>query len=170
MARELADPRIGARNIAPGSSGVAFTGVDLTVGYRANLWLRSAIRVLTVLAEGDLNPRRPAGDTIYDFVRSAVDDWCYILPEGRTFMAEARVWSCSNVSSSHLVVQRVRDAVCDELRDRRSGALLSCSFRAAPPCLITILCFQNRTLQVTVHGFLAVAICAAAAMRIPGAV
>lgn len=103
----------------PGRAGVSFTGAHTSVGYRANLWLRAAIRVLTVLAEGDLNPERAAGDTIYEFIRGAVDDWCGLLPEGCTFLAEARVWDCSNVTSSHLVVQRVRDAVCDEIRDRR---------------------------------------------------
>ena len=36
-------------------AGVTFRGEEI-VGYRANLWLRSAIRVLTLLARGKMDP------------------------------------------------------------------------------------------------------------------
>lgn len=53
VAAELLSPRIGAQNVEVGSSGVSFQGTQAT-GYRANLWLRSAIRVLVRLASADL--------------------------------------------------------------------------------------------------------------------
>ena len=45
VAAELSSPLIGAIDVAPGASGVSFAG-DARVGYLANVWLRSAIRVL----------------------------------------------------------------------------------------------------------------------------
>lgn len=42
---------------------MSFSG-DLAAGYRANLWLRSAIRVLMLLQETLLDGRRPAGDEV----------------------------------------------------------------------------------------------------------
>lgn len=48
---------------SPGKAGVSFTG-ELATGYRANLWLRSAIRVLQLLAETVLEARQPAGEEV----------------------------------------------------------------------------------------------------------
>lgn len=42
---------------------MSFTG-DTATGYRANLWLRSAIRVLMLLQETMLEGRRPAGEEV----------------------------------------------------------------------------------------------------------
>ena len=63
VAAELRSPRIGAARVRPGRAGVSFVG-DAAVGYRANLWLRSAIRVLQLLAEAELDPRQPGGDEV----------------------------------------------------------------------------------------------------------
>ena len=46
-----------------GKAGVSFTG-DVATGYRANLWLRSAIRVLMLLEETLLEGTRPAGEEV----------------------------------------------------------------------------------------------------------
>jgi hypothetical protein len=46
-----------------GKAGVSFTG-DTSVGYRANLWLRSAIRVLRLLHETLLDAERPSGEEV----------------------------------------------------------------------------------------------------------
>lgn len=79
---------------------MSFTG-DLAVAYRANLWLRSAIRVLQLLREGLLDGRRPAAEAVYDAFRSA-GRWEALLAPGQTFGVEGRVWSCSNLSSSQV--------------------------------------------------------------------
>lgn len=75
-------------------------------------------RVLALLAEGDLDPRRPGGDEIYRFTRQAVA-WQSLLGPEQTFAVEARVRSCSDVPSSMLAQVRIRDAVCDAIRDVR---------------------------------------------------
>lgn len=65
VARELQNPLIAADNITPNDVGsVSFHSDSLAAGYAANLWLRSAIRVLVLLAEGALPINRPAGDTV----------------------------------------------------------------------------------------------------------
>lgn len=71
VADELSSPTIGARDVLPGKAGVQFVG-DLATGYRANLWLRSAIRVLSLLHETLLDPRRPAGEEVRSAPAAAV--------------------------------------------------------------------------------------------------
>ncbi|KAK9831607.1 hypothetical protein WJX74_002393 [Apatococcus lobatus] len=107
VAKELSETVPGTTVIQPGRAGVSFRGADISVGYNANLWLRSAIRVLLLLAEGPIDPNRPGGDELYLFFRQAVD-WCARLPEGHTFKL------------------RCRDAICDELRSRRG-------YKPSPP-------------------------------------
>jgi hypothetical protein len=63
VARELQSPQIRAARVRPGKAGVSFVG-DAATGYRANLWLRSAIRVLQYQADAELDPRRPGGDEV----------------------------------------------------------------------------------------------------------
>lgn len=115
VSRELAHPFIGAKGIVPGKAGVAFQGEDESIVFRANLWLRSAIRVLELLAETDLDPEKAAGDTIYDSFQKSVD-WVSFLKPGQTFSVDARTASNSNFRTSQLVVVRARDAICDALR------------------------------------------------------
>lgn len=117
VAAELAGRSIGAANIHPGKAGVSFTG-DLSVGYRANMWLRSAIRVLQLLGETLLDGRRPAGEEVYAAFREG-GAWQRLLAPGQTFSVESRVWSCSNLTSSQLLSVRAKDAVCDAIRDAR---------------------------------------------------
>lgn len=81
VARELSSPLIGATRVETGSSGVTFCGSMLT-GYRANLWLHCAVRVLLRLAQGDLNPRVPAGDSVYSFLRRSVNWADFVDPLG----------------------------------------------------------------------------------------
>ncbi len=50
--------------------------------------------------------------------RSAAD-WAHLLPKDGTLSVSARVWGCTTVSNSALVEKRVRDAVCDAVRDAR---------------------------------------------------
>lgn len=44
-------------------------GDGLETGYRACLWLRSAIRVLVLLAEGKIDVTQPSGNVLYDWTR-----------------------------------------------------------------------------------------------------
>lgn len=83
-----------------GKAGVSFSG-PAAVGYRANLWLRAAIRVLRLQHETLLDARQPAGEAVYDAFREAAD-WARLLEPGQSFSLEGRVWSCSNLSSSQV--------------------------------------------------------------------
>ena len=117
VARELASREINARDIAIGKSGVSFTGTQ-RVGYDANVWLRSAVRVLVELKRGYLDPNVSGTESIYNFVKNAVP-WAEVIPEkyGLKFGVETRVWDCSQISSSHAAKVRVKDAICDALVD-----------------------------------------------------
>lgn len=117
VAEELQAPEISAANIRPGKAGVHFTG-DTAVLYRSNLWLRAAIRVLVLIGECELDPRRPAGDTLYEAFRE-VADWAWLLQPGSTFSIDGRIYGNSNFSNSKLLTARGRDAICDAIRDRR---------------------------------------------------
>ena len=79
VSAELSHPPISASDVAIGSSGVSFSGTLLTA-YNANLWLRSAVRVLVEIASSPLNQQRKGTrkDPIYEFVRECVD-WKEIL-------------------------------------------------------------------------------------------
>ncbi|PSC76859.1 DNA methylase [Micractinium conductrix] len=119
VAAELRSANIGAVDVQPGKAGVSFTG-ELATGYRANLWLRSAIRVLQLLAETVLEARQPAGEEVYAAFRETAD-WTRLLAPGQSFSVDSRVWSCSNLSSSQLLSVRAKDAICDVMRDARGS-------------------------------------------------
>eukprot|EP00873_Tetraselmis_striata_P011136 jgi/Tetstr1/431400/TSEL_021090.t1 len=116
VARELASPAIGARNIVPAKAGVEFAAPSVEVAYRANLWLRSAIRVLVKLAEGELDPNNSGAEEIYDFARNAVDWSEHLYDRELHFSVAASTASCTDIRSSMLVSTRVKDAVCDAVR------------------------------------------------------
>lgn len=110
VATELEDPRIGAASVTEGSSGVYFTGTPAT-GYRANLWLRSGVRVLAEHARA--NVRGP--EELYTWARAL--PWTKLLRAEQTFSVEARVWD-SAVTHSKYAALRIKDALCDSFRDK----------------------------------------------------
>jgi 23S rRNA G2445 N2-methylase RlmL len=94
---------------------VFFTG-DAAVGYAACLWLRTAIRVLRLVAVGDLRGPGRGGDRLYAFVRRAAD-WAALVPAGATLAVDARVNACTDLATSLLAGQMARNAVLDAVRD-----------------------------------------------------
>lgn len=92
-------------------------GRDWQTGYRANLWLRSAIRVLVQQAvQSDLGGR-DIGQQLYSFFQTAAD-WPVLLPPGHTFSVEARVVGRPDISEQFLRL-RARDAICDVICSHR---------------------------------------------------
>lgn len=77
LAAELSSPLIGAQEVEVGKAGVSFVGLKVT-GYKASLWLRTAVRVLVQLAAGPLPEGRGRNDPVYTFIRDAID-WPSIL-------------------------------------------------------------------------------------------
>lgn len=108
---------LGAINVETGSSGVEFQGTP-TTALKANLWSRCSVRILEHLSTGTLSKGRNAGDELYDFVRESVD-WEYLLAPGQTFLIDTRLRSCTNLTNSHFVMIRAKDAICDAMRDAR---------------------------------------------------
>src|SRR4051794_10670355 len=73
LAHELT--ALGAADVPPGRGGVSFAG-DRALMYRANLWLRTAVRVLWPILEADV--RSP--DELYQAVQTI--DWpAYMTPD-----------------------------------------------------------------------------------------
>jgi putative N6-adenine-specific DNA methylase len=110
LAEELRGPRIGAKEIRPGSSGVHFRGT-LPTGYRANLWLRTAVRVLVRLERAPT----PGPDALYEWIRRIA--WERLMSVDQTLSVDARVWD-SNLTHSRFAAFRVKDAICDRFRER----------------------------------------------------
>jgi len=140
---ELANPAVGVTNIRMGRSGVSFNGVDVGTGYRANLWLRSAIRVLQLLAVDQIDPEADPYQEIYRAARQAAP-WEQLLPAGNTFKVQARANSCN--FTSNLVCQGVRDGICDHMVDAGRPRPLKPEDTAAADLPLIVNCFQDRFL------------------------
>jgi putative N6-adenine-specific DNA methylase len=98
---------IDATGITPGRGAITFTGGPTTL-YRANLELRTAMRVLLPLASGPVGDR----EALY---RLAVNvRWEELVPPGATFAVEA-VGRHPNLAA-HFAAVVVKDAVADRLR------------------------------------------------------
>ena len=104
---------LGHPEAAAGRGMVRFAG-DLADVYRANLWLRTAIRVLRTVAEG------AAADRGALYALAAAVPWEDFVEPGRTIVVEAagRAVAFPNTSFAALVV---KDAVVDRLRARRGA-------------------------------------------------
>jgi putative N6-adenine-specific DNA methylase len=105
---ELREKRF--RGVRADRGGVHFRG-PLSEGFRACLWLRSAVRVLLLLAEFDA----PDGDALYEGVASV--DWGQVLDARRTLAVRAFAKD-SALTHTQFIAQRTKDAVVDQLRDR----------------------------------------------------
>jgi putative N6-adenine-specific DNA methylase len=101
---------LGAEDVVPGRGGVAFAG-DLALLYRANLWLRTAIRVLRPILEATV----ASPDELYDAVRGL--DWSRYLTPQHTLAVDANVRD-SQITHSKYAALRVKDAICDQFVER----------------------------------------------------
>ncbi len=99
-----------AHGIEPGRGGVAFQG-DHALLYRVNLWLRTAIRVLVPILDVPVR----SFDDLYDAVRSI--DWRRFMTPDHTLAVDANVRD-SNLTHSQYASRRVKDAICDQFRER----------------------------------------------------
>src|SRR6185437_1438277 len=90
----------------PGRGGVAFRG-ERELLYRANLWLRTAIRVLVPILEAEV--RSP--DELYEAVRGL--DWSRFLTPEHTLAVDCNVRD-SQITHSKYAALRVKDAICDQ--------------------------------------------------------
>lgn len=108
LADELRE--LGANDVQPGRGGVRFAG-DRILLYRANLWLRTAIRVLWPILEVSVS----SPDELYDAVRSV--DWSRYLTPSHTLAVDCNVRD-SKITHSKYAALRVKDAICDQFIER----------------------------------------------------
>jgi putative N6-adenine-specific DNA methylase len=108
LARELA--ALGADGVEPGRGGVRFRGNSALL-YRANLWLRTAVRVLRPILESEVK----SPDELYDAVRTV--NWAEYLTPDHTLAVDCNVRD-SAITHSQYAARRVKDAICDQFRER----------------------------------------------------
>lgn len=99
---------LGGREARTAAGGVSFTG-DTALGYRANLWLRTANRVLLHLS--DFHAPTPAA--LYEGV--AAIPWPEIFPVRKTIAVDATVRD-SGITHSRFAALKTKDAVVDRFR------------------------------------------------------
>jgi 23S rRNA (guanine2445-N2)-methyltransferase / 23S rRNA (guanine2069-N7)-methyltransferase len=99
----------GATDISPGVASVGFSG-SLAVAYRVCLWSRVANRVLLPLTEFEVTD----ADDLY--AAALAIDWSEHLGPRET-LAVSAVLRGTVLTHSHYAALRVKDAVCDQLRE-----------------------------------------------------
>jgi putative N6-adenine-specific DNA methylase len=101
---------LGANEVESGRGGVHFGG-DRALLYRANLWLRTAVRVLWPIAEFPVD----SPEALYTAVRAI--DWSSYLTPDHTLAVDCNVRD-SHITHSKYAALRVKDAICDQFVDR----------------------------------------------------
>ena len=101
---------LGAEDVQTGRRMVSFRG-DKRLLYRANLCLRTALRILKPIAKFTAaNP-----DELYDFVRDF--EWDTLLTPEKTFAIDSTVNS-AEFTHSKFVTYRVKDGIADYFNDK----------------------------------------------------
>ena len=102
--------QLGAQEVEPGRGGAAFSG-GLAVLYSANLWLRTAVRVLRPILKAPVT----SPDELYEAVRTL--DWATYLTPDHTLAVDCNVRD-SRITHSKYAALRVKDAICDQFLER----------------------------------------------------
>ncbi len=108
LAEELTN--LGANNIQIGRRMVSFTG-DKGMMYRANFYLRTAVRILKPIKEFDAKD----ADEVYEVIKAM--KWEDILDIHQTFAIDAVVYS-EEFRHSKFVAYKVKDAIVDYFREK----------------------------------------------------
>src|SRR4029077_18507026 len=97
-------------DVATGRGGVSFHG-DQALLYQANLWLRTAIRVLQPVLDAPVT----SPEELYDVVRAV--DWTQYLTPEHTIAVDCNVRD-SHITHSKYAALRTKDAICDQFVER----------------------------------------------------
>jgi len=100
---------LGGKRIAAGQGGVSFSG-DRELCYRANLWLRTANRILLHLSEFPAH----TPEALYEGVKAI--PWPDLFAVRNSIAVEASVRD-SAITHSHFAAQKTKDAVVDRFRE-----------------------------------------------------
>ena len=101
---------LGAENVELGTRMVTFEG-DQELMYRANLCLRTALRILKPIVKFTAD----STDELYDYVREL--DWEQFMTVDSTFSIDSTVNS-AEFNHSKFVTYRVKDAIADHFNDK----------------------------------------------------
>ena len=101
---------LGAENVELGTRMVTFEG-DQELMYRANLSLRTALRILKPIVKFTADTT----DELYDYVRDL--DWEQFMTVDSTFSIDSTVNS-AEFNHSKFVTYRVKDAIADHFNDK----------------------------------------------------
>ncbi len=110
LAEELAE--LGVPDAREGFCGVYVSGNSHELIYRLNYGSRLASRILLPLVAFGCHNR----ETLYKAALRV--DWNSVIPQGRTFAIDANV-SHEKLRHSLFAAQVVKDAICDQLREKR---------------------------------------------------
>jgi putative N6-adenine-specific DNA methylase len=108
LASELGE--LGAISIKIGRGGVHFSG-DKAILYRANLCLRTAIRVLKPILEAQVT----SPEELYEAVQTV--DWSQYLTPDHTLAVDCNVRD-SQITHSKYAALKTKDAICDQFLQR----------------------------------------------------
>jgi 23S rRNA (guanine2445-N2)-methyltransferase len=108
LAGELRE--LGASEVEVGRGGVHFVG-NKTLLYKANLWLRTAIRVLYPILEATVT----SPEELYEAVRTV--DWSQYLTPDHTLAVDCNVRD-SRITHSKYAALKTKDAICDQFMDQ----------------------------------------------------
>ena len=99
---------LGAGDIVPGHCAVSFTGDNATM-YRANLWCRTATRIVKPLRTFNVK----SSDDLYR--RVAGLNWSTYISPDSSFVVDA-LTAHSRVTNSLFAAQKAKDAIVDQIR------------------------------------------------------
>ena len=133
--------QLGASNIRPGIRSVEFEG-DLGFMYKANLCLRTAIRILKPLNTFNARNERELYQKIYAM------DWENIFLPDSTFAVSSTLKS-ETFTHSLFISQKVKDAIVDKFRDH-TGKRPSVN-KSAPDIRIHIH-IQNKSCHISLDS------------------
>lgn len=108
LADELRE--LGADGIRTLNRAVGFSG-DKKLLYKANFNLRTALKILVPIKEGEINNEQD----LYEFVRTI--NWSRYLGAEDTLAVEVSL-STSLFSHTQYIAQKIKDAVVDQFRER----------------------------------------------------
>lgn len=108
MSREV--KTLGGKNVKSLKRAVAAEG-DIGFIYKANIWLRSALRVLVQVQEGFARDEKE----LYRLVKSV--DWENIFAVDKSFAIDVTLYA-SQFHNSLFLAQKAKDAIADRFRER----------------------------------------------------
>ena len=132
LAAELV--RLGVSDVSAEGGGVRFAG-GMEAAYRANLWLRTASRVLMPLAEFPCE----TPEDLYQGARAI--PWTEYLTPSMTLAVDCNLRD-STLTHSGFVALKTKDAIVDELRER-CGSRPNVDTRD-PDLRVNVRLFRNR--------------------------